>query len=397
MSETNRKPLPVREESKVFCVLPWIHLCASVDGVWGRCCVDNAMYHDHYYQQEAEPEFKLNEEALGCMRQTRYAGANPARTYNLLEAFNSPALRRTRRAMLADERVNACGYCYEREDGGAVSYRQIANAMFPELDLARLIEATLPDGTLHEFPLYLDLRFGNTCNLECIMCAFPVSSRWARHAARWATAKIDPYATDDELWKILEQNASKIRRIYFAGGEPFLQPMHFRMLELLIDSGCAGDVDLGYNTNLTVLPQGIFEKLKLFKSVDLGASCDGTGAVFERIRVGARWETFVRNVREAKRHFPVRLAVTPQRDNLANLEELIEWGLAEGLEIDLSNVLVYPEEFSIARLGPEQKGHFTRALGELSDIHRRAGREEIAAGLDKIISFMNTDAAPGVP
>ncbi|MGH3821273.1 MAG: twitch domain-containing radical SAM protein, partial [Pseudonocardiaceae bacterium] len=209
---------------------------------------------------------------------SRFAAANPERTFGLEEAFNSVDMRRTRLAMLAGERVKACTYCYDREDGGGESYRQKVNRIFGEmLDLPALVATTAADGSLDAFPLFLDIRFGNTCNLQCIMCGYPVSSRWGTEKRpTWAQANIDPYRDDDELWDVLRENACRLGRVYFAGGEPFMQPGHFKMLDLLIETGSAAGIDLVYNSNLTVLPKGVFEQLAQFKSVGIGASCDGS-------------------------------------------------------------------------------------------------------------------------
>lgn len=394
VSTKQHRSLPVLLESRVFCVLPWVHLCASVDGVWGRCCVDSTMYYDHYYKMEEKPEFKLRPDSLGCLPLSTYSSANPDKTFNLIEAFNSPALRETRTAMLSDERVPACQYCYDREGAGATSYRQIANQIFrDQVDLVSLVEKTAVDGALDEFPCYLDIRFGNTCNLECIMCGFPVSSRWgAKSDIKWVKTNINPYDSDAELWRMLQENAHKLRRVYFAGGEPFLQSSHFRLLDLLIKTNCAERIDLAYSTNLTVLPKGIFEKLGKFKSVDIGASCDGTGKVFESIRVGARWDTFVRNVRETKRYFQVRLAVTPQKHNIAHLQPLIEWAIDEGCEVDLTNILIYPEDLSISKLSKKYRRLLASNYSRLSVRYRQRGFGNIAAELAILVRVLSTGA-----
>lgn len=391
----NNRSLRVLQENGTFCVLPWIHMCGSVDGVWGRCCADDSMYHQHYYEMEEEPEFKLKEDAVGCLSGSRYAGSNEGRIYNLVEAFNSPQMKRTRLAMLAGEGVAACQYCYDLEAGGGKSYRRKAYELFAEkFDVAELVEATAPDGTVDEFPGYLDIRFGNSCNLQCVMCCFPVSSSLGKgRKAKWSKAYIDPYAKDAELWGELERNVTSIRRVYFAGGEPFLQPLHFKLLDLLIETDCAKDVELGYNTNLTVLPRGIGDKLKKFKRVEIGASCDGTEEVFERIRVGAKWGVFVENLRKVSEFARVWLAVTPQRDNINNLEELIGWAVKEGYEIDLTNILMYPEELGLRNLSPAEKTLFADRYREVARGYERAGHAEIARQLGMIVGVMCSSPA----
>ncbi|MFG3051480.1 twitch domain-containing radical SAM protein [Kitasatospora sp. NPDC048239] len=384
-------------DPSTMCVLPWIHLCASIDGVYGRCCVDDSMYHNELYEQEDEPVFALKEDALGCAPNSRYAKDNPDRTMDLAEAFNSPNQRRTRLAMLAGERVSACDYCYKREDRGAQSYRQDINRRFAdEIDFAGLAERTAPDGTVEDFPFFLDIRFGNTCNLRCTMCTYPVSSSWgAVQRPSWSSAVIDPYRDDEQLWTTLGENAHLIRRLYFAGGEPFLQPGHFKLLDLLIETGNAHQVDIVYNSNMTILPEHVFARFPEFKSVGIGASCDGTGEVFEKIRTGARWDVFVRNVRRAKGEVDLWLQVAPQRDNIWGLRDLLEFARDEKLDVDLANVLQWPAEMSVANLPEEEKQRATVELTELIEWSAADGFAKIAEHLTALRTYMNApDEAP---
>ncbi len=374
-----------------MCVLPWIHLCASTDGVYGRCCVDNSIYHNELYDQPDEPEFVLNDDALGCAPLSRYAKDNPDRTMGLPEAFNSLNMRQTRLAMLAGERIAACSYCYRREDRGGQSYRQDINRRFADsVKFSDLADQTALDGSVGGFPFFLDIRFGNTCNLRCVMCTFPVSSGWgALQHPSWSSAVIDPYRDDDELWATLAENAHEIRRLYFAGGEPFLQPGHFRMLDLLIEAGFAHQVDIVYNSNMTVLPQNVLTRFPRFRSVGIGASCDGVGEVFERIRTGARWADFVSNVRRARRVVDVWLQVAPQRDNIWGLRELLAFARDEGLAVDLANILQWPAELSVANLPAEEKQRVTTELADLAEQCGKDGRVVPAGHLAVLSAYMN--------
>lgn len=382
---------PQAPDDGVFCVLPWVHVHGSVDGVWGRCCVDNTVYDQELYQISPEPpSFELRPDALGCLPRSRYAPANPGRVFGIQATFNSPNLRQTRLAMLAGERVPACSYCYEREDGGGQSYRQHINAMFSEqVDVTGLVGQTEPDGSLPGgFPLYLDIRFGNSCNLRCIMCGYPVSSRWGldKHPP-WAPAHIDPYRDDEELWAELRAHATSLRLLYFAGGEPFMQAGHFRTLELMIETGAAAGIGVVYNSNLTILPEGVFGRLAHFRSTEIGASCDGTGEVFERIRVGASWDGFVRNVRIAREHAKLWLQVAPQRDNILHLGPIVDFAVAEGIGIDLTNLVHWPAELSVRNLPMAAKEQALRYLADLAVSCRDRGLPDVAAQVDGLARF----------
>ncbi len=381
---------PGEHDNGVMCVLPWVHLNASVDGVWGRCCVDSALSHDELYQLAEEPIFELHSDALGCAAGSRFTSANPDRVFGIEGAFNSPNLRRTRIAMLAGDRVSACAYCYRREAGGGESYRQKMNAWFAErVDVPELLRRTAPDGTLPGFPIFLDIRFGNSCNLRCIMCSYPVSSRWGldRHPS-WAPAHVDPYRDDEELWATLRQHATDLRRVYFAGGEPFLQSGHFKLLDLLVETGAAGKIDVVYNSNLTILPAHIFDQFEHFQSVGIGASCDGTGEVFERIRTGATWDAFARNVRIAREHVRLWLQVAPQRDNIMHIGEIVDFAIAEGVGIDLTNFVHWPAELSACNMLPEAKEAAARYLTDVAAGCLSRDLPDVAAQIDMLLHFI---------
>jgi hypothetical protein len=60
--------------------------------------------------------------------------------------------------------------------------------------IQQLISKTAADGNL-DVPLqYIDLRLGNTCNMECIMCQPRESSRWPP-----AARKLSVYCQNQEL------------------------------------------------------------------------------------------------------------------------------------------------------------------------------------------------------
>jgi sulfatase maturation enzyme AslB (radical SAM superfamily) len=379
----NRKP------TDTLCVLPWTHVASTVDGVWGRCCFDSTNDYDRYYREEVEPAYVLDPDALGCSPLSRYAKANPERAMGLREAFNSPAMRRTRLQMLAGERPPACHACFQQEDLGVGSHRTHMNGIFAEeMNLAELIDATDPDGGLDRFPIHLDLRFGNTCNLSCIMCTFPISSRLgAGRTPTWTTANIDPYRDDEDLWQTIRDHAREIRYLYVAGGEPFLQPGHYRLLEVLTTSGAACNIKIHYNSNLTVLPADLWPRLSQFKSASIAASCDGIGEVFEHIRLGARWEQFVANLRIAREHVEVWLDVTVQRGNVGELAGLLQFACVEKVRMRAQNILQYPEELSVRSLPLEERERHAADIAQLV-LACRTTRPELSTELERVRDYL---------
>ena len=376
-----------------FCILPWIHLCSTPDGIWCRCGADNTTYYD-YYEQEREPEFSLKADALGCVSRSRYARANPGRVFGLEEAFNCPNMRRTRLAMLEGRWPDACRRCYEDEYEGLCSYRQRRlNNLSEDIDpasLASLVSRTAKDGSLDAFPILAGLCFGNLCNLACIMCSFPNGSRSGPGGRPpWLSAHINPIEDDEQFWASLARNSKKILSVGIGGGEPFLQRTHFRILDTLLEAGAAAQIRLDYTSNLTVLPEGLFERFSRFKHVRILASCDGIGETFEKIRVGARWEEFVRNLRLAKGHAEVVINPALQRDNLHELGRLMDFAAAEGVRIEVRNYVRYPEELSVRSLPVDRKAHFTSELNILREKCAAGSLSDVADGISGLIVYMN--------
>jgi pyruvate-formate lyase-activating enzyme len=387
------------DDHPYFCVLPWIHLCATVDGVWGRCCVDATVHHDDQYRSPegpTGPDAALHDDALGCTSGSRYARHRPDRVLGLADAFNSPNLRATRQAMLTGQPVRACTYCYRREAEGGRSYRQTApTAVAGRIDVDALVVQTRPDGSVPHLPPFLDLRLGNTCNLRCIMCGYPTSSRWGLdlHPA-WAPAHIDPYRDDEELWAELRDHAPQLRRLYLAGGEPLLQPGHGRPLDMLVDVGAADSIDLVYDTNLTVVPPAWLSRLADFRTINVGAWCDGVGPVFERIRVGASWDGFVRNLRTVRAHASrVWLSVAPQRDSVTDLANVVEFARAEGLDVDLTNVVHWPDELALGHLPDDVRRAAADVLRPLWALCRERGDDELASQVAMVAAVARVDVA----
>lgn len=374
-----------------FCVLPFVHLATTVDGVWGRCCFDATNDYDTYYANATRPVMTLASDSLGCSPQSPYANDNPHATRTLLEAFNSEPLRETRLAMLEGRSVPACRLCLERDRQGIPSPRTDANkgmgTLFP--DLAGLIAGTDTQGAVTAGPLSLDLRMGNSCNLRCTMCGYPASSAFGRNAPAWVRANLDPHRDDPTFWAALRELAGQLRRIYFAGGEPFIQSGTRRVLALLIEHGVAANIELHLNSNLTVLDDPLLEQLTRFRAVTLAASCDGVAEVFDQIRVGGTWSVFTHNVARARQFVRVILDATIQVANVKRLEDLIEYADTQGLELRLENFVDYPAHLSVRNLPPEEKTQVTAGLTRLRDRALEQDKYDRARQLNDLMFYLN--------
>jgi sulfatase maturation enzyme AslB (radical SAM superfamily) len=375
---------------KVFCHLPWMHLCAHLDGVYSRCCVDTTGLNTELYLGSNRPTMTLPEDAVGCSPKSTFAADNPDLVMSPAEAFNSAAMRRTRLAMLAGDPVSACRTCYERERLTGDSYRlQMTRQDKPALGVEECRGRTEDDGTVAGFPSFLDLRLGNHCNLRCVMCGVPTSSSLVQRSDdTWLRNSLDPYTDDDTFWQCIEDNIQSIESMYFAGGEPLMLRAHQRLLQLFVDNGRAAEMDLTYATNLTLMPPAVLELWRSFRLVSLEASCDGVGPVFELVRAGGRWADFERNADLVKDQVQLSIHASPQRDNVFNLGEVIDWSLGRGLDVHISNVIREPAELSVRNLPPAEKERAHAYLDTLAGRLTTAGHKMPAADVRGVLRYL---------
>ncbi len=268
-------------DSKVFCILPWIHLSAWPDGNVYPCCAT----------WKAPPLGNLHKDALP-------------------DLWNSQSEKQLRLNMLRGEKSSACSRCYEAESHGSPSQRQRMNRNFPHR--YELTESTKPDGSVEPFRLfYLDFRFSNVCNFRCRMCGPTFSSSWhADYAALTgkqseAMALLRP-GESDALWSQIEGILPNLEEIYFAGGEPLLMEEHFRILDFLAKRKLF-HVRLLYSTNFSLThfqDNDIFALWDKFETVHVGASIDAMGRRGEYIRKGQKWDDILANRKHMARVCP---------------------------------------------------------------------------------------------
>ena len=130
---------------------------------------------------------------------------------------------------------------------------------------------------------------------------------------------------------LMEQCLPSLESLHFAGGEPLIIPEMLEALDLCIQAGRADQIDLSYNTNITVIPDRVARLWPYFRSVTVHCSVDGFGAVNDYIRRPSQWSDIDRNLHLLDQHFKewkLRLVVcsaTVQAYNVLQLGELFDY------------------------------------------------------------------------
>lgn len=379
-------------KSKTFCILPWTHIATYTDGSALLCCVSGS-----------EHNLNLNK-------------------MSLQEVWNSDHFKSARKNMLQGLPVKNCAACYKEEQVGIHSHRQIENHIWKnklgDEYIDELVASTNEDGSLDRDWITLDLRLGNTCNLQCVMCRPIDSSKWVKHAtilkqeltteAKWDWKhKVDNYSTNNFEWykddKFLEDfysSATDIKHIIFGGGEPLYIKEHKEILTRLVESGASKNIDLRYHTNGTIYDKEVVELWTKFKYVDIMISIDGGKEINDYIRYPADWDTIERNLHlydNTPANIDIKILCTVQALNIYYLPEFADWLLMQNYKkiskprldgIFHTGTLHYPQYLCTKVLPKHTKAKVAEKIYRYAEQHTD---NPAIQRLKKMIDFMNSE------
>ena len=151
---------------------------------------------------------------------------------------------------------------------------------------------------------FLDFRNNNLCNLKCRSCGPTFSTSWS--------AEIGGVTHQYEPVELVNMDLSQCKYIYFAGGEPLLNPQHYELLEHLIKNEI--NPTLQYSTNMTVLGTKNYSVKDLwpyFENILVMASIDAVGKNITSIRSGADWQDVEQNLNWMRTQKNVNIFAAP--------------------------------------------------------------------------------------
>ena len=218
---------------------------------------------------------------------------------SLEEIWTSRGRRDFLEAMRLGQQHENCQKCWQKENIGIRSKREIANQ-----EWQHHIDDT------SNSPLFIDLKWGNVCNLRCRHCNPWTSSRWVNEwfdiSGTHTDKKIylEQFASTNKSYhpdnKEKFQNTfrewfSQCRHLMLYGGEGMYVNDVLDMFQSVVDTGKSQDIDIYINTNGTIYDHQWADLLSKFHRVRIAFSIDGVGESFDYIRYGAQWDNVIDN------------------------------------------------------------------------------------------------------
>lgn len=310
-----------------FCPLPWNHLSLEPSGRVYSCCNTSEFEEVGNVQENSFLEILENERS----QKIRDSFAN-----NVIPA--------------------SCKLCVDAQKWGQISLREASLRKFPEVDVDS--KPSLK---------YLSLRLSNQCNFACRICNPNLSTSWYQDAKNlnWNVPDktIRAFGNEEKFLDFLDNIPTTLEILYFAGGEPFLTPEFYQILERLIANKMF-HLEIILNTNFSVVTLGNKNGLELlakFKKVSLDLSIDGIGPNGEYSRFGFKWDKtleLINLVRKKYKNISLKIFPTISIFNIYHLEELLSFFIDQKVlkpsDIRI-NPLLSPAHLSIKTLPTEVK------------------------------------------
>jgi len=340
-----------------FCSIPWIHSASKTNGTSRVCCL-----------------MSNNDNGDGGLTGHNF------KEHTIEEIHNSKFTRKIRKQFLAGEQPSECATCWVKEENGGKSRRTFTNKMYKDIiDYDKAVQLTAPDGSTTQMPIYWDLRFGNLCNLKCVMCGPQSSSMWYKD---WAAVHNTDHFYDsgtkinitdgkkqlgkdcasdydwwqsEHFWKQLDQYKDQLEHVYLVGGEPMLIENHYNFLQKLIDAGVSNNVVLEYDTNITNVHQRAIDQWKHFKKLMLRVSIDDFGEQNDYIRFPSKWYKLNENIERINKLLPdteIEISVTWQILNAFTFLNLLDHFSKYYVNI---RILSHPDMLDVKHLPKQAK------------------------------------------
>jgi sulfatase maturation enzyme AslB (radical SAM superfamily) len=262
---------------KNFCAAPWAGLSLDPDDSAKVCCISTER----------------------------------TKVQNFSDVKNNTLFKEIRSAVIHDQQHKNCQVCWDREAAGDQFSRR---STYQPADFFNDLHST------DSFQLeHLDLRWSNTCNLNCVYCNSHYSSKWADLLGEKQRFRILPTVEESDL--------KNLKFLQLAGGEPLLIKENINLLQKLLNINPQIKIEITTN-NTCGSDNKVYQLLKQFADVTVVVSFETIKEQFEYIRNGASWSQFEKNFAQLVKDFSrVQINMVYFPLSAGGISSAIEFGL----------------------------------------------------------------------
>lgn len=259
--------------------------------------------------------------------------------HDFLSLFFGDKFNLIREKMKNGERPVECKTCWDDENKGTTSFRQLGLLKYEKL---------LDHGWLDSIKVRdITISPSNICNFKCRICSYYASSAIATEKIKNSVSekeikeiknllKTHSSNKKNQILEILDKASHSVEFLHILGGEPFMYPHLQESLDVLIKNKHAKNISLEFNTNGSIFPGHLINKFDEFKSVEILLSIDDIGKRFE-IQRGGSWEKIVENIKKfnniASNKLIVKAAITVNIQNVIYLDKIYNFFRNNGMDI----------------------------------------------------------------
>lgn len=211
------------------------------------------------------------------------------------------------------------------------------------------------DKELFEIPISVEVQLNTQCNLRCKHCCQP------------SYDKIMPVAQVKRILKIL--NEKKVFEINLTGGEPFLHPNIFELIQLSAEKYNFATIII---TNGTLLTESLVKRLSKFRNnLAFLVSLEGVGKVNDNIRGKGVFKKVDRVLKILKKYdIYVEISSTINSWNINHYQELINYSKSLGIPLNFNLFKPFKESHKDLTLDPCQYFKFIEDIFKQRELYK---------------------------
>lgn len=351
---------------KTFCPAPWFQIRNFNDGRKSPCC---KITQTDPRSVDQSPKEYLSSEEIVSLKKDLHQGI----------------------------RAKECSRCWVEEDLGFKSLRQ---HLLTTLTHGKNINNSWMGSYFkrkEDFSTDIiaaaDIKIGNTCNFNCIMCKPEDSSQiyndWIkRQDSEFVKEKLE---TDKDYFEKLKNLGYKnksyrqylddvfaenrnIQWLRLLGGEPLLDKKLLQKIKELPNER-KNKIKLSFTTNGSVNLKQTLDYIdgKLFDHIHFNISVEGIKEVQEYARYGSDWSQIEKNilqVKDAYKNIQCNLSYVIQTPTILRIKDLLSWAEQNNFYFSVSPCYE-PDYLSLKTLPNQLRDSLKNSLIEFTDVIRQ--------------------------